>query len=39
MALPTGNKVIGCCWVFTLKFNPGRPVAKLKGHLVAKGYA
>ena len=37
--LPTGKKAIGCCWVFAIKFNPNRSIAKLKARLVAKGYA
>ena len=38
-SLPTGKKAIGCCWVFAVKFNPDGYVARLKTHLVAKGYA
>ena len=37
--LPTNKKAIGCRWVFAVKFNPGGSVARLKAHLVAKGYA
>ena len=37
--LPTNNKAIGCRWVFAVKFNPDGSVARLKAHLVAKGYA
>ena len=37
--LPTGKKAIGCRWVFVVKFNPERSAARLKAHLVAKGYA
>ena len=36
--LPTRKKAIGCHWVFVVKFNPDRAVARLKAHLVAKGY-
>ena len=36
--LPTGKKVIGCRWVFAVKFNPDGSVARLKARLVAKGY-
>ena len=36
--LPTEKKVIGCRWVFAVKFNPDRSVAILKARLVAKGY-
>ena len=37
--LPTRKKVIGCRWVFVVKFNPDGYVARLKTRLVAKGYA
>ena len=37
--LPTGKKAIGCRWVFVVKFNPNRSVARLKAHLIAKGHA
>ena len=37
--LPTGKKVIGCRWMFTMKVNPNGSIAWLKAHLVAKGYA
>ena len=37
--LPTGNKVIGCRWVFAVKVNPDGSVARLKARLVAKRYA
>ena len=33
------RKVIGCPWVFVVKVNPSGSVARLKAHLVAKGYA
>ena len=39
MPLPTRKKAIGCRWVFVVKFNPDGSVARLKAHLVAKGYA
>ena len=39
MSLPTSKKVIGCRWVFVVKFNSDGSVARLKAHLVAKGYA
>ena len=39
MPLPTRKKVIGCRWVFAVKFNPDGSVARLKACLVAKGYA
>ena len=34
-----GKKAISCHWVFSVKFNLNGPVARLKAHLVAKGYA
>ena len=37
--LPTGKKVIECCWVFAVKVNPDGSVARLKAQLMAKGYA
>ena len=37
--LPTGKKIIGCRWVFAVKFNLDESVARLKACLVAKGYA
>ena len=39
VCLPAEKKVIGCRWVFTVKVNPDGSIARLKGHLVAKGYA
>ena len=39
VSLPIGKKVIGCCWVFAVKFNPDGSVARLKARLVAKSYA
>ena len=37
--LPIGKKVIGCHWVFAVKFNPNESIVRLKTRLVAKGYA
>ena len=37
--LPTRKKDIGCRWVFVVKFNPDKSVARLKARLVAKVYA
>ena len=39
VSLPAGKKAIGCCWVFAVKCNLDGSVARLKVHLVAKGYA
>ena len=33
--LPTGKKVIGCRWVFAVKFNPNGSIARLKARHVA----
>ena len=30
--------VVGCCWVYKIKHNPDRSVAKYKARLVAKGF-
>ena len=37
--LLTSKKIIGCRWVFAVKFNPDGSIARLKARLVAKGYA
>ena len=39
VSLPTNKKAIGCRWVFAVKFNRDESVARLKAHIVAKGYA
>ena len=39
MHLPVGKKAIGCRWVFRVKVNLDRSIARLKAYLVAKGYA
>ena len=36
--LPSTKKIVGCKWVYTVKFNPNGSVERLKAHLVAKGY-
>ncbi|KAG1370277.1 putative Cysteine-rich RLK (RECEPTOR-like protein kinase) 8 [Cocos nucifera] len=38
MPLPPKKKTIGCKWMFAVKVNPDGSVARLKAHLVAKGY-
>ena len=37
--LPAGKKAIGCRWVFMMKVNLDGSIARLKAHLVVKGYA
>ena len=37
--LPARKIAIGCRWVFTVKVNPDRSIARLKARLVAKGCA
>lgn len=38
VTLPSGKHVIGCKWVFTIKYNPDGTILKYKARLVAKGY-
>lgn len=33
---PTRKKVIGCYWIFAVKFNPNKSIARLKVGLIAK---
>nr|GEZ38952.1 uncharacterized protein [Tanacetum cinerariifolium] len=37
--LHANKKPIGCKWMFSVKMNPDGSIARLKAHLVAKGYA
>ncbi|XP_019093290.1 PREDICTED: uncharacterized protein LOC109129481 [Camelina sativa] len=37
-SLPPGKKVVGCKWVFTLKFYADGTLERYKARLVAKGY-
>ena len=37
--LPTRKKAIGYHWVLAIKFNLDGSIARLRAHLVAKGYA
>ncbi|GJX06710.1 retrovirus-related pol polyprotein from transposon TNT 1-94 [Tanacetum coccineum] len=37
-ALPQGKKVVGCRWIFTVKYKPDGTVERYKARLVAKGY-
>nr|GFA12145.1 putative reverse transcriptase, RNA-dependent DNA polymerase [Tanacetum cinerariifolium] len=36
--LPLGKKIVGCRWVFTIKYNPDGTIERYKARLVAKGY-
>ena len=36
--LPNGKKVVGCKWVFTLKYKPDGTTEKYKTRVVAKGF-
>ncbi|XP_077222215.1 uncharacterized protein LOC143856063 [Tasmannia lanceolata] len=37
-SLPPGAQVVGCKWVFTVKYLPDSSVERLKARLVAKGF-
>jgi hypothetical protein len=36
--LPFGKSIVGCCWVYTVKYLPDGSIERLKARLVAKGY-
>ena len=38
MELPKGNKVVGCNWIFTVKYKVDGSLERYKARLVAKGY-
>jgi len=38
MPLPTGKNIVGCKWVFTVKYNSDGSVERYKAWLVAKGH-
>ena len=35
---PLGKIIVGCRWVYTLKYLPNCSIERLKSRLVAKGY-
>lgn len=37
--LPPGKRIVGCKWLFTIKYHPDGSLDKLKTCLVAKGYS
>ncbi|CAE6201802.1 unnamed protein product [Arabidopsis arenosa] len=37
-SLPPGKNVVGCKWVFTIKYNPDGTVERYKARLVAQGF-
>ncbi|XP_071700247.1 uncharacterized mitochondrial protein AtMg00820-like [Rutidosis leptorrhynchoides] len=37
-AMPQGKKIVGCRWVFTIKYKPDGTIERYKARLVAKGY-
>lgn len=38
VALPEGKNVVGCKWIFTIKYNADGTVERYKGRLVAQGF-
>ena len=36
--LPTGKKVVGCKWIFSVKHNSDGSINRFKARLVAKGF-
>ena len=37
-SLPEGKNVVGCKWVFTIKYNPDGTIERYKARLVAQGF-
>ena len=35
---PPGKTIVGCHWVYTVKYLPDGSIERLKARLVAKGY-
>ena len=35
---PLGKTIVGCHWVYTVKYLPNCSIERLKARLVAKGY-
>jgi Reverse transcriptase (RNA-dependent DNA polymerase) len=35
---PTNKKIVGCKWVYSIKYNAEEKIKRYKAHLVAKGY-
>ena len=38
ISLPFGNSVVGCRWIFTMKYHPNGSIEHYKARLAAKGY-
>jgi hypothetical protein len=36
--LPSGKKIVGCCWAYAIKYQPDGTIDRLKARLIAKGY-
>jgi hypothetical protein len=37
-SLPAGKRIVGCKWVFTIKYNSDGSIGRYKARLVAKGF-
>jgi len=37
--LPTGKKLVGCQWIFSVKYKVDGDIERFKARLVAKGYS